>query len=120
MLVTRTERGWPGHFCAARHCEYRRNTLIEMGLEKVVVSTVGMFRDPVSNELETLGTDRYFETMAYTAITNGHIWHSDFSKEVRFKSPWQLSALDMAAADRLHETVVTEIMSRLQSQFVLE
>lgn len=42
-----TYRGWPGHYCSARYCIFRLNTLIEVGDVRVVVSTVGNAWDPL-------------------------------------------------------------------------
>lgn len=54
MEVKRTERGWPGHYCCASDCEFRRNTLLEYKDAKIVVSIVGIMR--MDNEtFETVG-----------------------------------------------------------------
>ena len=69
--VKRTERGWAGHFCCSQSCLFRRNTLIEYKDKKWVISTVGNFRPPNSRYergAETIGFERYYETMAFDAI----------------------------------------------------
>ena len=65
--VKRTERGWAGHFIAAGNCRFRRNTLLEFGDTRIVVSTVGAYLDPLSKELGTVGHNRTYETMVFKA-----------------------------------------------------
>lgn len=117
MTVTRTERGWPGHFRLARSCLFRRNTLVECGDVRIVVSTVGrLLPFQEGDDWQRLGDTRYFETMAFRARqdTLGY-WDADVSEEVPFSSPWTLSDPDAEReADAMHETVVAEIMTRLK------
>ena len=71
MDVKRTERGWAGHFICADKCRFRRNTLIEYGDKKWVVSSVGALYlfNPLTNkvELDSVGYERWYETMAFVA-----------------------------------------------------
>ena len=63
-----TERGWAGHFICAARCNFRRNTLIESGDTRVVVSTVGALRLKEDRQgFSDLGCDRTYETMAFRA-----------------------------------------------------
>ena len=120
--VKRTERGWGGHFIGAYDCLYHRNTLLEYGDKKVVVSTVGRYFPLhkrkerksmiIPNEsFEIIGLDRYFETMAFEAYeSEPGYWDANVGKEVSFNSNWQLDRPDMEKeADEMHEAVVAEL-----------
>lgn len=118
MEVKRTERGWPGHYCAASMCLFRRNTLVEYGDNRYVVSTVGNYR--LNNNIEMIGLDRYYETMVFEAIQNGSYWDANVSKQININSDWGIWAdspfglphdVDNVA-DEIHEAVVNEVMSR--------
>lgn len=107
--VKRTERGWAGHFCCADRCLFRRNTLLEYGGYKVVVSTVGRMTSLDGKTFEMIGRDRHFETRAWMSC--GNKWDDiDSSKPVSFRSLRDLSEPDMEIeANEMHETVVKEI-----------
>ena len=116
FTVQRTERGWAGHFICANRCRFRRNTLLERGDTRIVVSTVGLLENIKGDGFETVGNDRYFETMAFHAAFDGRYWDADVSREISFESPWCI--LDVDANDRAndqHEAVVWEICTRLAS-----
>ena len=117
-MITRTERGWGGHFICAHDCLFRRNTLLVNGRRKIVVSTVGnMSRN---RKLETIGYNRYYETMAFVAHKEGAYWEADVSKELSFESDWAICAESAEklpedvdnVADRMHERVVAEFIKR--------
>ena len=89
--VVRTEQGWAGHFCASSRCRFRRNTLLECGSRRVVVSTVGNYWPPplppdYENVAEEIGCDRYYETMAFQAEKVGTYWEAQTTKPVEFES----------------------------------
>lgn len=65
-MVTTEERGWPGHFCGAAFCSFRRNTLVTDGKRGFVVSTVGDFR-PAGDEPMEIGYHRFYETMMFVS-----------------------------------------------------
>lgn len=119
-----TERGWAGHFCGSGSCGYRRNTLVENGRKKIVVSTVGNYqphgkinkKDKFEN---TIGCDRYYETMVFEAKKRGVYWEADVMKEVNFKSNWALDELEEETdlkADKMHEKVVKEIIKKITNK----
>ena len=119
--VTRTERGWAGHFIEGYRCLFRRNTLLECGKIKVVVSTVGAYRNPQTYRIETIGCERHYETMAFHATFEDPYWEADVHREVSFDSPWQLHYPDIFPAgvdniaNDMHEAVVAELTSKLSS-----
>jgi len=119
-LIVRTERGWAGHFCDALKCGFRRNTLLEYGEKRIIISTVGNLRDsafPVgSREPSKIGLDHYYETAAFMALWDAPYWEIDVTKPVRFKSPWKLTECEREtdlAANKRHERVVEELSIRL-------
>jgi hypothetical protein len=110
--VKRTERGWAGHFISASRCRFRRNTLLECGEKRVVVSTVGAMDNG-----EPIGYVSFYETKAFWAKKNGIYWDANTSKKVHFKSKWHVATLSEnsdAEANEMHEAVVAELSERLQ------
>lgn len=118
MKVKRTERGWAGHFFCADRCLFRRNTLLEYGEVRIVVSTIGLMLDDRNNKerkFVQIGFDRYFETMAFHA----HL-EADRYREISFDSPWAIGEVDADdKANDMHEAVVDEITKRLKEGTVL-
>ena len=120
LTVTRTERGWGGHFVGAHRCRFRRNTLLQCGSSKIVVSTVGLWENNDRDGFEMIGAGRYYETMAFHAdYTDLRYFDADVTKEIRFESPWQISEIDIDVpwadyvANNQHEAVVDEITQNL-------
>ena len=116
-IVRRTERGWPGHFICAHLCIFHRNTLLEYGEARIVVSTVGMMRDPLKEgSFQEIGLNRYYETMAFHAkkCILDKYWDADVTREVNFQSPWYVEELGADdKANDMHENVVFEIINGL-------
>ena len=116
--VKRTERGWAGHFICSHTCLFRRNTLLEKGKVRIVVSTVGNMLDPLSEKKKIVGIgfNRYYETMAFHASYDGTFWDADVTREVSFYSHWVINepGKDLMANDQ-HEEVVKEIASRMEA-----
>jgi hypothetical protein len=116
--VVRTERGWPGHYICSHLCLFRRNTLLACGETKVVVSTVGLQlanprEDDPKKRFETIGLNRYFETMAFHA-GNDEYQDAEVSRQVNFKSKWAIAELDGdLKANEMHEAVVAELEGKL-------
>lgn len=116
-MVKRTERGWPGHFCLADRCLFRRNTLLECGDIKIVVSTVGLMKDPHDGgQWAEIGYKRHYETMVFHASTSDTRYHdADVTRQIYFESPWAISEVDADdQANIMHEMVVEEITDKLE------
>lgn len=121
--VKRTERGWAGHFIGATRCEFRRNTLLEYGDKKWVVSTVGKFVifNPKTKEEEfsRLGYNRYYETMAFEASKPDEFGYidADVSKQIDFESKWSVADVEADSEQRandMHEAVVAELTEMIK------
>lgn len=111
-----TERGWPGHFICADRCRFRRNTLIECGANRIVVSTVGDYRDR-DGKVDTIGYDRYYETAAFKACKDGEYWDANTSERVCFESAWSIktfNALSDMRANDMHDAACREIASKME------
>lgn len=115
MKVTRTERGWAGHFIGGASCEFHRNTLLTYGKKRFVISTVGRYRDS-NGRLATIGVRRYYETMAFHASYDEGYLEADVSKQIQFESPWSIGEIEQLSdlhADEMHERVVDELSKRM-------
>lgn len=103
--IKRTERGWAGHFICASSCLFRRNTLLELGDVRVVVSTVGNMVSPPEVRailarykltksdmpMEKIGHNHHYETMAFGARFEDPYWDADVQKKVRdVEANWRL------------------------------
>ncbi|MEN6292594.1 MAG: hypothetical protein ABFD07_11345 [Methanobacterium sp.] len=118
--VIRTERGWAGHFICADRCWFRRNTLLECGEERIIVSTVGEMTDISGKNFPNfveVGHNRYYETMAFHAQrVDDRYWDADIQRPVNFESPWAISELNADdEANDMHEAVVDEIIIMLRA-----
>lgn len=107
------ERGWAGHFICADRCRFRRNTLIDFGRKKIVVSTVGVMTSPINEKgFEEIGLNRHYETMAFVAKKDGVYWDADVTREVRFESNWRIEKISDSSdneANEMHNNVVAEL-----------
>ena len=125
-VVKRTERGWAGHYICSSRCLFRRNTLIECGQVRIVVSTVGLQQSlsEGSERFEPVGCDHYFETAAFHAEWSGRYWDADVCRQLSLSGlglPCQIFELDADdLANEMHETVVSELMNKMQAGETLE
>ena len=119
MVLTITERGWAGHFNGSNRCLFRRNTLIEFGEQRVVVSTVGLMQSRVEGELEPIGYNRYYETMAFDAEWEDPYWEADVGRQLTFESPWSLNEKERESddkANKMHDLVVAELSAKMTGE----
>ncbi len=120
MELKITERGWPGHYICAEYCLFRRNTLIEYGDLKWIVSTVG--RQLPANDSdywETVGYERYYETMVFEAEQDGIYWDAG-KKHIDFDSPWAIHDCrddSEFRANEMHEKVITELSEKIKKTY---
>jgi hypothetical protein len=121
--VKRTERGWAGHLMFASGCRFRRNTLLEYEDKKWIISTVGAYVNS-DRIFDTIGYNRFYETMAFEATEQNGYLDADVSREIPFESEWGIFGetwkeviekypkVDNVAND-MHEKVVSELMFRI-------
>lgn len=121
--VKRKERGWAGHLRFASGCRFRRNTLLEYGDKKWIVSTVGAYVKS-DGKFDAIGYNRFYETMAFEAKEQNGYLDADVSKEITFESDWGIFGetwkeviakypqVDNVAND-MHEKVVNELSLRI-------
>lgn len=114
--VTRTERGWTGHYICSYKCLFRRNTLLEYGDVKVVVSTVGaQLESDIPRRFDTVGADRYYETRAFMAdMDDTRFYDIDVGKMLVVDSNTAIDHLDADdEANDMHEAVVEEMAEKM-------
>ncbi len=122
-----TERGQAGHFCCSYQCRFIRNTLIQYGNKRWIVSTVGKYV-PLFNssgKYDQIGYNRWYETMAFEAKLQNGYWDADVSKQIDFDSEWgifgetwkdvinQYPTPDNTAND-IHDAVVKELSKKIK------
>ena len=114
--VKRTERGWGAHYICAEDCRFRRNTLLECEDTRVVVSTVGNYTPGDGCKTETIGSDRYYETMVFHAEFEDPYWDADVSRQITCPGKWKIATLRREAdheANLMHEDAVEAITQQL-------
>lgn len=75
--VKRIELGWGAHFVGAPECYFRRNTLLELGTRRIIVSTVGNYH----GTHEPIGSGRVYETIVFQALWTGRYWDADINRQ---------------------------------------
>lgn len=126
-----TERGWVGHFICANRCRYRRNTLVSDGAQHVVISSVGCMEnwDKASPEkIDTIGHERYYETMVFRGHKEGPYIESDVSNQISIPGDyeWGIFGKKMAdlpddvdmKMDAIHEKIIGWVCRNFNKCFV--
>tara|TARA_R110000851_G_scaffold256526_1_gene408966 strand:- start:482 stop:826 length:345 start_codon:yes stop_codon:yes gene_type:complete len=113
MKVKTTERGWAGHFISCNRCLFKRNTLVEYGDIKIVVSTVGNLL--IDNEICTIGHYRHYETRAFHSKEDCKYNDADVEMVYDFDSEWRIISMDRdIEANEMHEQVVSEVTETIK------
>jgi hypothetical protein len=114
--VKRTERGWPAHFIGAHHCEFRRNTLLECGDVRLVISTVGANDPKQEGKYSLVNAYGFYETLVFKA-DKAPYWDIVPSQQVIYDGKWCIdkikSTIDIEAND-MHEAAVYALTKKLQ------
>lgn len=111
--VKLTERGWQAHLCVI--CLYHRNTLLEYKDKKIIVSTVGHYRDP-NGKVVSISGNNYYETMVFEAQLEEGYWDMNVTRKVYLDSNWRLLDHDYGAdlkAEEMHNNIVKEMTQKL-------
>lgn len=121
MEIKQTERGWAGHFICSDRCFFRRNTLIERGSTKIVISTVGNFfptREKIQlGEPEEIGANRFYETKAFYAVEEDGFIEADTEKEISLGVPWSIGEKHKDnEANKMHDDAVAWIVKMAEER----
>jgi len=123
MDIKITERGWAAHLCVSDNCGFRRNTLVEVGEKKAVVSTVGAYICPLYKRVTEIGHNRYYETMIFNASDDGTYIEAETSNELNVDlDEWAINAesykdLEYGTdlkANNMHEEAVRKTIEYLK------
>ncbi len=110
------ERGWAAHFIRSDQCTFTRNTLVERGTKKIIISTVGAFKPSVNSEVQPVGGLKHFyETKAFRAVYLNPYWEADPGKELKIMSLSHLNYYRYDSdikANEMHDDVVKEIIKK--------
>ena len=123
MKVKITERGWAAHHICRDRCLFHRNTLIEYGDKKWIVSTVGNLR--VNKKWDSVGHERWYETKAWQTKEEDGYLEIDVFNPIDFNSDCGLYAKTVEelfekypcpdnVANDMHDAVVVELAEKIK------
>ena len=125
--ITRTERGWAGHFICGYRCRFHRNTLLTKGNRHIVVSTVGDMMGERFEGVESIGycdKPRFYETMVFRGQVDAPYIEMDVSHQLYTDGlEWAICATDAKSlpadadiqADAMHESTVAYSMTHFDA-----
>ena len=114
--VKTTERGWRAHFIGAADCRFSRNTLVECGDKRIVVSTIGAYAP--QGVVEKIAFNTYYETMVFKAKKDGVYWDANVTDTISVHSNCWVDRIGEDTdllANNMHETVVKEVVALLSN-----
>ena len=85
---------------------------------RIIVSTVGAWRPLADKEVNEIGHNRHYETMAFHATRIGLYWDADVTTPVAFDSDWAIEGITESSdsdANAMHEKVVEEISQTMDT-----
>lgn len=119
-----TERGWAGHHCCSKDCQFRRNTLVEHSGEKIVVSTVGLLKDSLWNydhhrqEYIKVNSSCYFESLIFYAKEDDKYDDADYGRQLTVEGTVSgICDLDEIAANSMHDINVLAVKEFLEARY---
>lgn len=120
MDVIVTERGYPAHFCLSERCGFVRNTLLEYGDNKLIVSTVGRMRSLDDKKYERTNASAYYETMVFRAVYIKPYWEIDPLSELYIDGVPRELTEDIChesdfIADLIHDNMVNHIKTNMEN-----
>ena len=118
-VTTVLERGWPGHHRLSRFCLFNRNTLIECGERRVIVSSVGEHLVGFNNPPKELPDGGFFETKAFEADWHGTSWECDTERPIQLPNDrdWRVHDWQQhAEVNQMHEDAVRLIILKLEGE----
>jgi hypothetical protein len=120
MDVIVTERGYSAHFCLSERCRFVRNTLLEYGDNKLIVSTVGRMRSLDDKKYERTNASAYYETMVFKAVYIEPYWEIDPLSELYIDGVPRELTEDIChesdfKADLIHDNMVNHIKTNMEN-----
>jgi len=123
--VKRIERGWPSLFVNGDICRFNRNTLLERGDTRYIISTVGAYYPEKEGGCIKISDNGYYETAIFEAKEESGYWDIDIDKELAIPDgcDWAITDITLESdmlANEMHEKIVSAVQSVLENGKYLE